>query len=90
LEKELIRANRRNRWLLAGVGLCLGISLVAWAFGPTSATAQTAGTTPKEIRANSFILEDGEGKTRAMLEVSEQGPALDLFDENGELCWKAP
>ncbi|MCX5649031.1 MAG: hypothetical protein NTX40_08040 [Planctomycetota bacterium] len=31
LERELARAKRRNRWLLAGLGLCLGALVVVWA-----------------------------------------------------------
>ena len=33
LERELARAKRRNRWLLAGLGLCLGALVVVWALG---------------------------------------------------------
>ena len=40
LEQELARAKRRNRWLLAGAVLCLGIVALAWAFGPVKALAQ--------------------------------------------------
>ena len=36
LERELARAKRSNRWLLAGLGLCLGASLVVWALGRNS------------------------------------------------------
>ena len=36
LERELARAKRSNRWLLAGLGLCLGASLVVWALGGNS------------------------------------------------------
>ena len=83
LERELSRANRLNRWLLAGVGLCLGIGLVAWAFGPTVATAQPAGAALKVVRANQFVLEDETGKTRARLRMSRSGPELVLCDEKG-------
>jgi len=31
LERELARANRRNRWLVIGLVLCLGASVVVWA-----------------------------------------------------------
>jgi hypothetical protein len=33
LERELARAKRRNRWLLAGLSLCLGALVVVWALG---------------------------------------------------------
>jgi len=31
LERELARTKRRNRWLLAGLVLCLGALVVVWA-----------------------------------------------------------
>ncbi|MCX5674718.1 MAG: hypothetical protein NTX87_06895 [Planctomycetota bacterium] len=33
LERELARAKRCNHWLLAGLVLCLGTSVVVWALG---------------------------------------------------------
>jgi len=85
LENELSRVKRRNRWLLMGAGLCLGIGLAAWAFGPGAALAQPAVAVPKEVRANSFVLEDANGKNRAALVVSKSGVAvLCLIDENGK------
>jgi hypothetical protein len=33
LERELARAKRRNRWLVAGLVLCLGATVVVWALG---------------------------------------------------------
>jgi len=33
LERELARAKRCNRWLIAGLVLCLGASVVVWALG---------------------------------------------------------
>jgi len=38
----------------------------------------------KEIRANRFVLEDENGKTRAMLWVNKDTPGLSLYDKNGE------
>jgi hypothetical protein len=84
LERELSRAKFRNRWLLAGVGLAVGIGLVAWAFGPTAALAQSTRAALTEVRANSFILEDENGKVRAMLITTKDGPRLSLLDENGK------
>ena len=85
LERQLSRANRRNRWLLAGVGLCLGIGLVAWTFRPTAATAQPAGAALKVVRATRFVLEDEKGKLRAMLAMDKDGPGLVLYDEKGNM-----
>ena len=43
LERELARAKRRNRWLLAGLGLCLGILVVVWGMQGRYAVAATQG-----------------------------------------------
>jgi hypothetical protein len=86
LERELARANRRNRWLLASVVLAIvGLSL-AWTWPKTIAIAlaQGAEAAPKVIRANEFILEDVNRKPRAGLAVDKDGANLSLYDENGE------
>ena len=87
LERELSRAKGRpdvhRGWLLAGAALCLGIALVAWAFGPGTARAQPAGAALKEVRANRFVLEGENGKTRAMLSTRKDGSHLVLYDEKG-------
>jgi len=85
LERELNRASRRKCWLLVGMGLCFVIVLIACVFRLTAMTAQAAGAVPKEIRAANFILEDGKGKTRASLGMSEDGPVLRLNDEKGNM-----
>ena len=41
LEKGLASARRFNRWLLAAVGLALGVWILAGTFGPTMAAAPT-------------------------------------------------
>jgi len=51
----------------------------------SEATAQTQGANvePKVIRANQFILEDNNGKARAVLDVGKDGaPGFYLYDEN--------
>jgi hypothetical protein len=86
LERELLAEKRRNRWLLVAVGLgVVGVCLV-WTLATITATAQAQGANigPKVIRANQFILKDENGKTRAVLSVSKEGPALVLFDETGK------
>jgi hypothetical protein len=85
LERGLNRANRRNHWFLVGMGLCLLIVVVVCVFGLPAMTAQAAGAAPKEIRATNFILEDADGKTRAGLVMSEDGPVLRLNDEKGNM-----
>ena len=48
-----------------------------------AAQAQGAHDEPKVIRANQFILEDDNGKTRAVLDVGKDGvPGFYLYDEN--------
>ena len=43
-----------------------------------------ANTEPKVIRANQFVLEDENGKTRAVLDVGKDGvPGLYLYDDTG-------
>ena len=43
-----------------------------------------ANSEPKVIRANQFVLEDDNGKTRAVLDVGKDGvPGLYLYDDNG-------
>ena len=87
LERELRAEKRRNRWLLAAVGLgVVGVGL-AWTLATTTATAQAQGanTGPKVIRANKFILEDENGKVLAVLGVIEDETGLILIDENGKV-----
>ena len=83
LEKELSRANRRNRRLLLAVALCGGIVVVAWIFGPQMLLAQNPANAPKEVHANRFVLEDEKGKPRAELSMINGGPGLILSDEKG-------
>ena len=46
--------------------------------------AQGANIDLKVIRANQFVLEDDNGKTRAVLDVAKDGvPGLYMYDDNG-------
>jgi hypothetical protein len=85
LERELKQAKGRIRWLLAGIGFCLVILAVIWAFGLATTTAQASQGALKEIRANSFVLEDANGKPRASLGMDEDGLELRLRYENGNI-----
>ena len=82
LEREVRREKRRNRWLLAAVGLGLMGVILAWTLANTATTAQAQGS--KVIRANQFLLEDENGKPRASLFLHSDGPVLALLDENGK------
>ena len=81
LEQELRAERRCNRWLLATVGLAAMGVVLAWSLANTATTVHAQ--VPKVIRANEFILEDQDGKTRASLIVLKDGPILTLLDENG-------
>ncbi len=81
VEGHLAHVRWFNRCLIACIVLALGGWFLWKSFGPDTAWAQS-GT--KEIRANAFILEDENSKTRATLSVSEDEPQLKLIDENGK------
>jgi hypothetical protein len=84
LEQGLARTKKRTQWLLAGSILVLAGSIVLCgkAAGTSEAQAQPARGTPKEIRANEFIVVDENGKTRARLGASKDGTVLVMYDEN--------
>ena len=48
------------------------------------AALQKVKATPKTIRAKKFILENENGKLRAELSSTKDGPKLYMFDENGK------
>lgn len=83
LEKELMRRRRFNCWLLAGLGLVIVAWIVGWALRPRTATALPTEAAAREVRARRFIIEDENGKTRAMLGVFKDGSEMQLSDENG-------
>ena len=84
LELALTAAKRGNRRLLAVVALAvMGCCLVlAWPVFMPSAQAQGVDA-GRIIRARAFIVEDENGKTRAMLNVNDSGPALIMVDAKG-------
>ena len=87
LEQELSRANRRNRRLLGGIILCLGIGFVVWTFRPGVATAQQTGAAIDEVRAKRFIVVDEEGDIRGIFGTNDGGDktAILLYDEEDRL-----
>ena len=74
LEKELKQSKRYNRYLL-------GVVLVVVSIGIIGAAPFKSG---KEIRATKFVLEDGNGTSRAGLMMDKDGPLLAMEDENGK------
>ena len=75
LEKELSRAKRRNHMLLAV--LLLAVVLLA-----VGATTPDATSRRDVIKASKFVVEDGKGKSRAILAMDGNAPVLSLIDEN--------
>jgi len=86
LEWELFAEKRRNRWLLAVVGLGV-VGVLAWTLTTINSTAQAQGANsgPKVIRATHFILEDETGKIRSTLGGDKDGSMLTLADDNGKI-----
>ena len=90
LEKNLARVNRRNRWVLAGAAICLGVGLVGSMFRPQTLHAKPTAGAPKEVRASRFVLVDDSGNTRATLGLDKGAPGLRLLDGKGKaLAWLA-
>jgi len=87
IEGQLARMRWFNRCLIACIVLSLGVWFILKTFGPEQVWAQSSG---KVIRAGSFILEDENGKARAGLSVSKDGPGLVLCDKNSKVIWSAP
>jgi hypothetical protein len=81
MEGQLARIRWVNRCLIACIVLSLAVWFISRTFGPETAWAKSG---VKEIRANKFVLEDGKGKSRALLGVDEDGPKLALLDEKGK------
>lgn len=87
LERDLSCAKRRRRWLVAGAGLLLAAWVVSWAFEPGTAIAEPAkaGAVVREVRAKRFVLEDENGKRRAVLGVNKRSVMLILLGEKGQV-----
>jgi hypothetical protein len=86
LEREVLIAKRRTRWLLVAVGVVVVGLALTWALANTTATAQAQGArvVPQEIRAKEFILEDWKGKVRLRLHMMNKTPGMSLYEENGQ------
>lgn len=75
LEAETARAHRAaRRWRAATGGLAsLGLALVLMGQAPD-----------KTVRGTSFVLEDGQGRRRAALQLAEGKPHLTFYDAQGK------
>lgn len=49
----------------------------------TTTLVESAVELPDELRVKRLVLQDDEGRERAVLEMSDGGPGLFLFDEEG-------
>jgi len=86
LERELGRAKRRGSWLLVGLALGLGALALVWASAASAPRAEAQGAAGgRTIRASEFILEDERSRVRASLHMAKDGPALILWDAEGEI-----
>jgi len=83
VERELAASRRRTKRLWISLGLAGVVCALAWSLTATTSTAKTQGA-EKVIRANKFIVEDENGKGRAVLSAYKYGPMLMLIDENGQ------
>ena len=81
MEGQLARVRWFNHILIACIVLSLVVLFICKTFRPEKTWAAQSGE--KVIRASGFVLEDENGKIRATLAMTEDGPKLSLSDENG-------
>ena len=85
VERELRRVKRWSGWLLVGLALALGVSVLVAIFGPEKAGLQFGASVVNKVRTRRVVLVDDEGRERARLAMTEDGgPGLALFDQAGE------
>ena len=90
IERELVCQKRRNRWLVFIVLLVALGAVIPAVLETTAFRAGAAAGAGNEVRANAFILEDKNGKVRALLDANEDGPILYFNDKNGKTrAWLA-
>ena len=80
VEGQLARVRWFNCCLIVCIVLSLGVWFICKSFGPEKVLAQS-GT--KEIRANSFVLEDWKGKILAELKADNNWACLTLRGADG-------
>ena len=82
LERELAVSRRGTRRMWVTLGLAGAVCAIVWSLTAVTGCIQTQGV-GNTIRANAFIVEDGNGKARAKMSITTDGPGLALYDENG-------
>ena len=83
--ERLEQANRR--WRLAALILLLGwlvLLLAGFDF------AQPNLVKARSVEAQNFVLRDADGQIRARMAISEDGPRLSFFDEQGKVVSSVP
>jgi len=80
VEERIERLERNNRRLLAGL-----VAVILLGIG-VAAIPNPGGDVVDEVRARKFTLVDVNGKERAMLDMTEDGPVLRLYDEIAKVC----
>jgi hypothetical protein len=81
-----------NRKLNVGLSLAAGLlgGMLSHYISPATVHAQAQMVPQKEIRAQSFVLVDGQGATAGVLGFDKSGNAdIQLFDKAGKLIWSA-
>jgi len=86
LECELARAKRRNRWLLAGLILCLAASVALWALNRDAQGRYAIAGTMSEA----YVLDTRTGQLwrRTSIYVHEHDTTISL-GTNDHPTWKA-
>jgi hypothetical protein len=90
LEQELSSAKNHIHRLVVAVIIAV-VMVVVWTYSSKTNTAQAEGVSdiPSVIRARKFILEDNNGKVRAVLSnTEEEGTGLAILDRSGKTSIK--
>jgi len=80
LEKGLASARRFNCWLLAAVGLALGVWILAGTFGPTMAAAPVAVTAGAPSKAEA----DASGSATPGWQQAPLAPPTEAYPETAK------
>ena len=81
VERELCGARRLRAWLV--VWTVLAVARLVATFVRNERVVGAQARRDVVVRATAFILEDDSGRTRAVLDMLQGGPALSLTDDGG-------
>jgi hypothetical protein len=91
LVERVHKLERQNfRWKIASIFLLLVLaSLLA-----TGLIAQERVEPPllraKAVEAQSFLLDDADGKLRGQMRMKAGGPSFEIYDQTGKVVWSIP